>query len=354
MSDSITLDKEATVRDAIQVIESSRMSLAVMLDHDGKIKGTITDGDVRRALLAGHGLEDSADVAINQNPIIASIFSSEGELNKIFLDNQIEAIPLVDASNKFVRVAHVSSFRSLEEIKSTLEFSAAVIMAGGEGQRLRPITATTPKPMIDVGGMPIIERMVRTLSKLGIPKIYISINYQGHFIENHFKNGDSFGVEIEYLRESEKLGTAGSLSLLPQKPKGPILVVNGDILTASDYGKLLSHHREMNALITVGAVQYQVDIPFGVLKTNGAKVESLAEKPTQRVLCNAGIYVLSPDALNILIPERRTDMTELIENATIDGKNVVAFPIHEYWSDIGSPPDLEKARIAISSEPADV
>lgn len=348
MSESLTLGLSATIRDAIQTIESSRLSMAVIIDEMGVIKGTITDGDVRRALLSGNGLDDLATVAFNATPIIADASTTDQELQALFSLHQIEAIPLVDSSGLFMRVAHISIFRPDVELEARADFSAAVIMAGGEGQRLRPITTNTPKPMIDVGGMPIIERMVRTLTKAGVSDIFIAINYQGHYIESHFGDGSDFGVSIKYLRESEKLGTAGALSLLPSRPEGPLLVVNGDILTASDYGKLLAHHKEMEAVITVGAVQYQVDIPFGVLETDGASVTGVAEKPTQRVLCNAGIYVLSPEALDLIKPSSPIDMTELIENATLEDVSVSAFPIHEYWSDIGSPPDLEKARRAIA------
>lgn len=348
MPDTPTLSRDATVRDAIQAIESSRMSLAVVVYAGGGIEGTITDGDVRRALLAGHGLDDSVTIALNREPVTAEASATGAQLQALFATHRIEAIPLTDGAGRFVRLAHVSAFRpDGEGSRPRADFAAAVIMAGGEGQRLRPITTSTPKPMIDIGGMPIIERMVRTLAHAGVPRVFIAINYQGHHIEDHFGDGAGFGVAIEYLREPEKLGTAGALSLLPERPSGPLLVVNGDILTASDYGKLLAHHRELNAAITVGAVQYQVDIPFGVLHTEGASVTGVAEKPAQRVLCNAGIYVLSPDALDLLEPARAIDMTDLIEAAVGRGDSVIAFPIHEYWSDIGTPPDLEKARRTI-------
>ena len=330
----------------MHAIESARLSLAVVTTGDGAVAGTVSDGDVRRALLAGHGLDEPVTVALNRAPVTALADATEQQLRALFAAHGIEAIPLLDPGGRFVRLAHVSAFRPPDAPpeSSAAGFAAAVIMAGGEGQRLRPATATTPKPMIDVGGMPIIERLVRTLARAGVPRVFISVNYQAARIEEHFGDGSGFGVAIEYLREQDKLGTAGALSLLPAPPAGPLLVINGDILTESDYGKILRHHTEHGAAITVGAVQYRVEIPFGVLQTSGARVTAVAEKPSERVLCNAGIYVLSPGVLDLLARDRAINMTDLIESAIARGDPVAAFPLHEYWSDVGTPVDLAAAR----------
>jgi dTDP-glucose pyrophosphorylase len=342
------LAPHSTVRDAIKAIEMSRMSLAVVVNRDGQLIGTVSDGDVRRAILSGHDLDAPVETALNRHPVTADVNTTEAELAGLLADRQIEAIPLLDSEGRYIRLVHVRDIgQAPAETATAADFSAAVIMAGGEGQRLRPMTQDMPKPMIEVGGMPIIERLVRTLVHAGVHRIFIAINYLGDRIESHFGDGSAFGARIDYLREPEKLGTAGALSLLPYRPDGPLLVINGDILTASDYGKLLAHHRAREATITVGAIQYRVDIPFGVLAVDDARVTGIAEKPSQRVLCNAGIYVMSPAAIDRLDAGAPVNMTDLIERTIARGETVVAFPIHEYWNDIGTPVDLERARRSV-------
>ena len=342
---SLIVRDGASISDAVRAIETSRMSVAVVLGDDNRIIGTITDGDVRRALLAGHGLEDGVDVVLNPRPVTCKVETTEAVLRALFTAHSVEAIPLVDQEGRNVRIAHVNTFRSeYDGAVPKVVVAAAVIMAGGEGTRLRPLTVDMPKPMVSVGGMPIIERTVRDLARVGVERVFVAINYQGHYIEKHLGDGARFGVAVEYLRETEKLGTAGALSLLPKLPDGPILVVNGDILTSSDYGRLLVHHRETGASITVGAIQHQVDIPFGVLSVEGANVTDVAEKPSQRILCNAGIYVLEPSTLDFFEASQAVNMTDIIKIALGLAVPVVAFPIHEYWSDVGTGSDLEEAR----------
>ena len=197
--------------------------------------------------------------------------------------------------------------------------------------------------MIDIGGVPLLERQVRAIVGSGLRRIFISTNYLGHMIEQHFGDGSSLGAEIGYLRERSKLGTAGALSLLPTRPAGPLLVINGDILTRSQFGTLLDYHKETDGFITVAAVVHRVEIPFGVLRIEGSRATGLDEKPSESFLCNAGMYVLRPEALDLIPEATSIDMTDVIGKAIAQGKNVSVFPIHEYWTDIGSPVDLERA-----------
>jgi NDP-sugar pyrophosphorylase family protein len=221
-------------------------------------------------------------------------------------------------------------------------FGAAVIMAGGEGRRLLPITLDRPKPMIDIGGVPLLERQVRAMVASGLTRIYIATNYLGHVIEDHFGDGSEFGARIEYLREPRKLGTAGALSLLPEAPQAPILVINGDVLTTADFGKLLDYHRETKAFITVAAIVHRMVIPFGVLRLDGHRAVAIEEKPSENYLCNAGMYVLEPESIGLVAPETHIDMTEVVNSAISGARRVSVFPIHEYWADIGSPGDLKQ------------
>ena len=228
---------------------------------------------------------------------------------------------------------------------TALEFSFAVIMAGGAGTRLRPLTDTIPKPMVKIGGVPLLERQIRRLVKVGVHRVYISVNYLGHIIEEYFDDGSEFGIEICYLREQERLGTAGALTLLPECPNGPIIVMNGDILTTSDFDSFYSFHVAHDAKITVAAVDHRVHIPYGVIRSEGPFITELVEKPSERFLCNAGIYALSPEVLSLLPRNILSNMTDLVDICLANQLPVAVFPVHEYWNDIGTPDDLERARI---------
>lgn len=342
----------APLRAAVAVIERTRNTIAVVLDGDGRVAGSVSDGDVRRALLRGLTLDAPVQEAMNAAPLTADVNSADAFLLDLLQERGVEAVPLVDAYGRFRRVAHVSAVAQAAGAAGAAEtvgFRTAVIMAGGEGRRLRPLTDTLPKPMVEVGGMPLLERLVRTLARGGIDRIWLSVNYLGHVIEDHFGDGNDFGVRIDYLREKQKLGTAGALSLLPTRPDSPMLVMNGDVFLRSDYRHLWTFHREHQPLATVAAVHYHVTIPYGVLRTKGTRVTALEEKPSQRFLCNAGIYALSPQAMALIPPDTFFDMPDLIARAMEAEGGVSVFPIHEYWTDIGTLADLHKARRVIET-----
>ena len=343
MSDPV-LPPDATLRDAIAAIEHTRCFIAVVVAKDGKLLGILSDGDIRRTLLIGKSLESPAADAMTRAPLTASSELDKGEVLDFLLTRGVAAAPVVDRSGRFVRVAQIHDFHVVDPVPAGGGgYAAAVIMAGGEGRRLRPLTLDRPKPMVEIGGVPLLELQVRTIVRSGLRRIFISTNYLGHVIEDHFGDGSGFGAEIAYLRESQKLGTAGALSLLPYRPDGPILVINGDVLTRSDFGRFLSYHHESSGFVTVAAVVYRVDIPFGVLRLDGHCAVGLEEKPSQSFLCNAGMYVLSPDALDLVPKDTSFDMTDVIAEVIAAGRRVPVFPIHEYWTDIGSPSDLERA-----------
>jgi dTDP-glucose pyrophosphorylase len=342
MSEPI-LPAGATLRDAIRVIEQTRRLLAAVLHADGKLLGVLSDGDIRRAILGGFDLEGPATQVMTSQPIVAPASAGRGDLLQLMHDRGVAAVPVVDDTGRFIRLVQTTDFAREERTWIGGErYAAAVIMAGGEGRRLLPITLERPKPMIDIGGVPLLERQVRAMARSGLKSVYIATNYLGHVIEDHFGDGSEFGVEIRYLRETRKLGTAGALSLMPEIPQGPVLVINGDVVTTADFGRLLAYHRETSAVITVAATIHRVSIPFGVLRINGYRAVSIEEKPSESFLCNAGIYVLDPEAVALVAPNTRLDMTEVMTNAIAIGKPVSVFPIHEYWADIGSPRILQE------------
>ena len=341
-----TISPYKTLVDAIRTIELSDKRLAVVTDQKNKLIGTLTDGDIRRSILSGNDLNTPVTESMNKHPATARVDESDSKLQDILIKYNIRSIPLVDHNNRYVTTFYETELYNTDNsffMEKT--FAAAVIMAGGEGSRLRPLTNNIPKPMVDINGIPLLERQIRGLERIGIKIIYISINYLGGIIENHFKDGSDFGVTIHYLHEDKKLGTAGALSLLPSIDKdGDLLVMNGDILTKSDFVHLYHFHKEYNASLTISAIDYHVNIPYGVIKSNGAVVTGLQEKPSQRFFCNAGIYAVSVDMLQKVPEETLWNMTDLIEQCLVDQENVSVFPVHEYWTDIGTLDDLKNAR----------
>jgi dTDP-glucose pyrophosphorylase len=336
----------ATLFDAISAIESSPKRLAVIVSKDSKVLGTLTDGDIRRHILQGGSLKASVMDAMNQTPIVASVTTSDSMLRKMLTENNIRSIPLTDEQNKYIRTLDANELCSDDRVAVHEKiFSTAVIMAGGEGTRLMPLTENLPKPMIEINGLPLLERQIRRLCNMGIQLIYISVNYLSEIIEDYFGSGKKFGIEIRYLQESKKLGTAGALSLLPNiNDLETVLVMNGDILTNSDFINLLHFHEDQQSAITISAVDYHIKIPYGVIKYDGVEVKAIQEKPSQQFFCNAGIYALSSSVLKKIPINKFFNMTDLIEKCLSEGDMVSVFPVHEYWSDIGTAEDLDKVR----------
>lgn len=342
----IPLLPEASLMDAVRAIEVSRRRMAVVVDVDNRLMGTLTDGDVRRHLLAGGSLDAQVSIAMNPNPLTAEMGTPDGYIKDLMRQGNVVAIPLIDLDGKYLRLVHLMDMEQDEvPINTDLGFDFAVIMAGGEGTRLRPLTENIPKPMVEIGGVPLLERQIQRLVKVGIRRVYISVNYLGHIIEEYFENGCKFGIEIRYLREQVKLGTAGALTLLPECPAAPIIVMNGDILTTSDLDSFYAFHKAHEAKITVAAIDHRVHIPYGVIQVEGPFIKRLVEKPSERFLCNAGIYALSPEILKLLPKGIHSNMTDLVDICLANKLPAAVFPVHEYWNDIGTPDDLENARI---------
>lgn len=341
------LTRGDTLRDAVGVIERTGRFIAAVVDADRRLIGVVSDGDIRRTLLAGRDLDAPVSEVMNAQPITGSAAQSAADHLETMMRLRIAAIPLVDDNGRFERIVQLNDRAHLAPSTAAdagAGYAGAVIMAGGEGRRLYPLTAEIPKPMIDVGGTPLLERQIRALANANIGKIFISINYLGHIIEDYFGDGSRFDVRITYLRESQKLGTAGALSLLPDIGPAPILVMNGDVLTTSNFDSLLAFHRETHAKATVAASVYRVAIPYGVLAVDRHRAIGLEEKPTQTFLCNAGLYVLSPGVVAQVEKDKELNMTDLISKLITAEQTVAVFPIHEYWTDIGDPHDLERAR----------
>lgn len=347
-----TIPPNARIRDAMETIDESEAGIALVVDDDQHLIGTITDGDVRRALLAGQRLEDEVEAPLTRGelgetrPHTADPQTPSRELLRRMNENEIRQIPLVDDEGRLQNLALLSDLIETEALPLT-----AVVMAGGFGTRLQPLTEDVPKPMLPVGDRPLLERIVEQLREAGIPRVVLTIHYKRNQICEHFGDGSDFGVEIEYVEEDEPRGTAGSLAELD--PETPLLVMNGDILTDVDVRSLFAFHRDQEAAATVAVKEHEVEVPYGVVETEGATVTGLREKPVLRRFVNAGIYLLEPSVLERVPDNGAVDMTDLVEDLLAEDGRVVSFPIREYWRDIGEPEDYRNAEEDLENGLAD-
>ena len=337
--DDCLVSEHGTIRDAMRAVDVGASKIALATDNDGRLAGVVTDGDLRRALLAGLALEDPVSGIVNRKFIALSPGHGRADVLELMQARQIDAIPIVDGEGRPKGLHLLHAFLAAAPLGNW-----AVVMAGGRGQRLRPLTDTTPKPMLRVAGRPILERIVLHLAGAGIGRIFLAIKYGGQMIEDHFGDGSAFGCSIEYLREDQPLGTAGALSLLPEQPGDPLLVLNGDLITNVNVSGLLEFHVSGGHDATIGTRHYRHTIPFGCIETNGDRVVALHEKPTLSRLVNTGIYVLDP-AVQKRVPRGvEVTMPEVIDSLLADAGSVGAFEVEGDWMDIGQREQLDLAR----------
>jgi dTDP-glucose pyrophosphorylase len=335
---TLKLPPDASLREAIQVIDRGGLQIALLVDADGRLLGTITDGDVRRAILRGVTLDASARTVMNASPTVSRPGEDREALIATMQARQLHRIPLVDAAGKLTGLA------SLDElIRPERRDNIVVLMAGGIGSRLRPLTDETPKPMLKVGDRPILETILLNFISCGFHRFYICVNYKAEVMMQHFGDGSGWGVDIRYIREPERMGTAGALGLLPEKPALPLIVMNGDLLTKTNFASLLDFHQHHRAAATMCVRKYEHQVPYGVVKLADHRLVSVEEKPVQRFFVNAGIYVLSPEVAAQIKPGF-LDMPDLLEKLVQEGREISVFPIQEYWLDIGQLADFDKAK----------
>lgn len=332
----ISLRPDRPLSAAVSCIEASGGEIALVTDESGRLLGTITDGDIRRGILRGATLATVASEVMYASPRVANQTSSRAEIVARLRQYSLRQMPIVTAEGVVVDIVYAD-----ELLRPETALHPVIIMAGGLGTRLRPITETIPKPMIPVGGRPILEVIVEQFQQQGFRSITLCVNHLAEVIEEHFGDGAKFGVGITYVREAKRMGTAGALSLLSSRPAYPMIVMNGDILTSVNFGQLLSFHYENMADATMGLNRFQYQLPYGVVDVEQQHIKNFVEKPTYDFFVNAGIYVINPEALDLVPADRFFDMPALFES--IHPSKRVAFPIHEYWLDIGRHGDLDKA-----------
>jgi dTDP-glucose pyrophosphorylase len=335
---SLTLPPNATIRRALEVIDTGTAQFALVTTSDNHLLGVVTDGDVRRALLRSVSLDQPVSTIMNLQPKVLHQGESRDTALAIMRTYALRHVPIIDDDGRIIGLETLSEFVS-PEWKDNL----IVLMAGGLGSRLRPLTHDKPKPLLEVGGQPILETIIRHFVNLGFRRFCISVNYRADQIVDHFGDGHRFGAEITYLHETEQLGTAGSLSLLPERPTLPFLVMNGDILTNLDFLSVVNFHRDQGAVATMCIREHEFQVPYGVVETTNSHFDSITEKPIYRFMVSAGIYVLNPEVLDSLAPGATLNMPDLFDRVRKTSDKIFTYQIQEYWLDIGKAEDFARA-----------
>ena len=333
-----TVSKDATVREAMAAIDAGSSGVVMIVGDDEFLEGLMTDGDLRRMLLAGAEMDTPIENAINRKFTSVSSHTPRADVLDLMAARTIEQIPVVDEDGRLVGIHSIGSIAMKEPLPNW-----AVIMAGGKGTRLGELTENTPKPMLKVAGRPILERIVLHLVGAGIRKIFLSVNYLSQVIEDHFGDGSDFGCEIVYLKESSPLGTGGALSLLTENPEHPLIVMNGDLVTDFHVRRMLRYHEQGGYLATVGLNHYSHRVPFGCVTLSDGAITGIKEKPLMNELVNCGIYTISPGLLERIQPEF-FPITDLFEQCLKNNEPVGGYVIEEDWTDIGLPEELETAQ----------
>ena len=334
----ILINPNTSIIDTLKVIDDAAVEIALVIDENQCLIGTVTDGDIRRGLIKGAKLNEPIHSLMNSSPITADLNTTDDELLFLMTNRSIKHMPIIDKDKHVLRLVLLKDL-----IAGKKRPNFAVIMAGGLGSRLGSLTQNTPKPLLPIGGKPVIARIAEQLKKHGIDEIFVSINYKGSQIKNWFEKNPIIGAQISYLEEKEFLGTAGALSLLPNIPSNPFIVINGDIISPVNFGSLLEFHQQSQNSMTLCTREFNFQVPYGVLKLNGSQLLSIEEKPSQNIFINAGIYVINPELLKYIPENKRFDMPELINIAIKEGKEIGCYPVSDYWLDIGTPQDYIKA-----------
>lgn len=342
---NVLIRPDNTIREALEIINREALRIALIVDIEQNLLGVVTDGDVRRGLLNNLDLTAHVSQVMNKNPIIGDSNSTSANLHELMATKGILSVPILENG----RVIGLETIKSVTDKKQY--DNPVFIMAGGFGTRLKPLTDNCPKPMLKIGNKPILETVIRSFVRAGFKNLYISTHYMPEVIQDYFKDGSDFGVNIHYVHENIPLGTGGALGLLPEKLSDelPLIMMNGDVLTNVDFERLLKFHNESEADATICVREYDYQIPYGVITGDGSKIIAMEEKPVHHFFVNAGIYVISPKVFKNVPENYRIDMPSLLEQHMENNGEVLMFPIHEYWLDIGRMDDFKRAQSDIHS-----
>jgi len=330
---------DITIRAAMECMEDNELRIVLVTDENRELKGIATGGDIRRGILKGVSLDDPVTQVMTGDPTVAQAGDSRESLLAFMRDKHLLHVPVVDDKHRVVGLEVIDHIIGPEPRPNPV-----VLMAGGLGTRLRPLTDDCPKPLLNVGGKPILETILERFIEEGFRHFYLAVNYKYQMIEEHFGNGSKWGVDIQYLYEDKRLGTAGPLSLLPGVPDCPLLVMNGDLLTKVNFARVLEYHRDQDVLGTMCVRDYDVQVPFGVVKMQDERITEIEEKPIHRHFVNAGVYVLEPEVLSFIPSDTFCDMPDLFKRLINEKRGATAFPIQEYWMDVGQHEDLQQVQ----------
>jgi dTDP-glucose pyrophosphorylase len=335
---SVLVSPETSILDTIKIIDQSSLQIALVVDSDWRLLGTVTDGDVRRGILRGIALTNSITRIMHEDPVVASIHDSPKDIQLLMRARGLRHIPIVDLQYRVVDLYIYD--RLFDDHKKD---NLVILMAGGLGTRLRPLTDHAPKPLLRVGDRPILETILLEFIEHQFANFYLSVNYKAEQIKDYFQDGSRWNVNIRYIDETKRLGTAGALSLLSEQPTKPIIIMNGDLLTKVNFEQLLTYHEQHGMSATMCVREIEQQIPYGVVKTKEHRLLGIEEKPLQHFFINAGIYVLNPEVLSLIPKDTFYDMPTLFDKLLEQGNEVSVFPVREYWMDIGRMSDYEKA-----------
>jgi dTDP-glucose pyrophosphorylase/predicted transcriptional regulator len=342
--ESLLVSPETSLEEAIVVLDRGAARIVMVADNERHLLGTLTDGDVRRALLRHLTLDVPVSQVMCSTPQVAQREWSREHMLSLMESTRLLQLPVVDGAGRIVGLEMLHDMLERRKLDNPV-----FLMAGGFGTRLYPLTQSCPKPLLKVGDKPILELILESFIDAGFHRFFVSTHYLPEMIREHFGDGTRWGVSIRYVHENEPLGTGGALGLLPHDEIDlPLFMMNGDLLTRVNYRGLLDFHHEHGSIATMCVREYEHQVPYGVIKSDGHLITSMIEKPVQRFFINAGIYLLAPELVKRVMPDTRIDMPSLLEQAMAAGNNVTMFPVHEYWLDIGRMDDYQRAQNEIA------
>ena len=342
----IALKSNDTLKRAIEILHKGGMRIALVMDQKSTLLGIITDGDIRRSLLNHLDIETPVTEVMNNQPFTASINDDKEDILRLMKEHNILHIPIIDSKGSLVGLETIHDMIGGPRLNNPI-----VIMAGGYGTRLLPLTKDTPKPLLKVGNTPILESIIKRFIDFGFHNFFISTHYKTEMIKDYFQEGTEWNVTIQYIEEKEPLGTAGALTLLPgDLPNLPLILMNGDLVTELDFRSLLNNHNQSGSDATICVVEYDFQVPYGVVEINGSKVKSIVEKPKHKFFVNAGIYVINQDLVKSLNEPAYIDMPDLLKKRLELGSDLNIFPLYEQWLDIGEIQGFNQANSLLNND----
>lgn len=338
--EKIKIVATSTIKEALSVIDSGAVKIALIVDANNRLSGTLADGDIRRGILRKKTLNDTIEDIYFKNPITAKKGSSKEDLLRLCSMNKIGQVPILDDDRRVVDL-----FIKDDELSKKQYENTVVLMVGGLGKRLRPLTEQTPKSMLCIGDKPILQTIVKSFVNCGFTNITMCLGYKSNVIQDYFQDGSAFGASIDYIVEDKRMGTAGALTLLKKKLNKPLFVMNGDLLTNVNFENMLDFHELNNSMATMCVREYDFKVPYGVVNLNNEKITGIEEKPIHSFFVNAGIYILEPECIDSIPDNVFYDMPSLFEELIKNNRKIISFPLNEYWLDIGKVADYEKAKV---------